>query len=317
MKTSYIIAIIFGILLILVDIRFFSETIWFAPLLIIAITIMWGEYWINFFIGLSRQKEIETRFPDFVRTLVSHIKSGMPTTQAIIQSAKSDYGALSPYVNRLANQIEWNIPVSRALETFANATNNRVIKRAISTVIEAETAGGNIEDVLETITSSVIRIKKFRMERKAAIHSQIVQSYVIFAVFIGVMIVIQNFLIPYIASTTTDPVGASFDTLNPSAVAVGTGQDSLSAISTSGNDFVQLLEPVRMDFSTPERFIRSLVEWALSIYGVFIMLSVIQGFFTGLVIGKLAEGDLKTGFKHSLILMTVAFFIISFAQSLL
>jgi flagellar protein FlaJ len=294
------------------------DTVWFVPLLVIAITLGWGQYWIDFFVSLSRQKEIETRFPDFVRNLVSNIKSGMPTSQAIVQSAKNDYGALTPYVKRLAHQVEWNIPVSRALEMFAESTKNQVIKRAISTVIEAETAGGNMEDVLETITSSVIRIKKFRMERKAAIHSQIVQSYVIFAVFIGVMIVIQNFLIPYIAKSTTDPVGASFDTLSPSAVAVGgSGQDSLSTISTSGNDFMQLMEPVKIDTSTPQAFIRSIVEWALSIYGVFIMLAIIQGFFTGLVVGKLAEGDMKTGIKHSLILMTVAFTIISFAQSFL
>ena len=36
------------------------------------------------------------------------------------------------------------------------------------------------------------------------------------------------------------------------------------------------------------------------------MLSLIQGLFAGVIIGKMAEGDLTSGLKHSLILMTVA-----------
>jgi len=44
------------------------------------------------------------------------------------------------------------------------------------------------------------------------------------------------------------------------------------------------------------------------------MLAIIQGFFAGLVIGKLSEGSIKFGVRHSLILITVAFFIISLAQ---
>ncbi len=45
-------------------------------------------------------------------------------------------------------------------------------------------------------------------------------------------------------------------------------------------------------------------------------MSLIQGFFAGVVLGKLAEGDLTSGFKHSLIMMTFAFITISFAQSM-
>ena len=116
---------------------------------------------------MSLVKEIEQKFPDFVRNLVSSIKSGMPMSVAIINASKKDYGALTPHVSKLANQVEWAIPIHKALGLFAKETNSTVIERSISTVIEAETSGGNIEDVLETITSSVMEIKQIKEERKA------------------------------------------------------------------------------------------------------------------------------------------------------
>ena len=315
MKTSYIVSIIFGILILIIDIRFLSETLWFIPLLVTAITISWGQYWIDFFMNDFHQKELESRFPDFVRTLVSEIKAGMPASQAIITASNSDYGALSSYVKKLSNQVEWNIPVYKALHFFAESTKNKIIIRAISTVIEAEIAGGNIEDVLETITASVIRIKKYKMERKAAIQGQIIQTYVIFAVFIVVMVVIQNFLIPYISSTAMTPVG--LDSLEYGAVSTNSNADSFDSFTTSTTDFLVLMDPIKIKFDDPFIFIQTFAGWALSLYGVFIMLSLIQGFFTGIVVGKMSEGDLTSGLKHSLILMTLAFFVISFAQSFL
>ena len=41
----------------------------------------------------------------------------------------------------------------------------------------------------------------------------------------------------------------------------------------------------------------------------FLLLLIAQGFFAGLSIGKLSEGSVKAGLKHSFILMTAAFLI--------
>ena len=46
-------------------------------------------------------------------------------------------------------------------------------------------------------------------------------------------------------------------------------------------------------------------------------MALIQGFFAGVVLGKLAEGDMTSGLRHSLIMMTAAFMVITLAQSVL
>ena len=63
-----------------------------------------------------------------------------------------------------------------------------------------------MEDVLESITGSLIEIKKIKESRRASVHSQIIQSYIIFFVFIGVMIVIQKLLVPYLLGTPTGSI---------------------------------------------------------------------------------------------------------------
>jgi len=45
----------------------------------------------------------------------------------------------------------------------------------------------------------------------------------------------------------------------------------------------------------------------------FMYLLLIQGFFSGLAIGLLAEGNIKAGVKHSFVLMLIAF--LTFAVS--
>jgi len=46
------------------------------------------------------------------------------------------------------------------------------------------------------------------------------------------------------------------------------------------------------------------------------VLAAIQGIFTGLVIGKLAEGELIAGMKHAIILTTIALLVMSVAFGL-
>lgn len=303
-KSKYLIGISIGAVVILIDTLVFLNTSWFVPLIVVAITIGWVQIWIDFFVENQRQREVETRFLDFVRNLAGAIKSGMPVSRAIIHISKIDYGALAPYVRKLGYQVEWNIPVHKALLLFSNSTRNDVIKRTIATVIEAEQAGGNMEDVLESITSSLIEIKKIKEQRRAGVSSQILQSYIIFFIFIGVMIIIQNMLVPYLVGQNSGESGL-FGNFNSG---LSLGSVAGTTTSTRGPSLVM---DVEVKYDSIRNFIVTITQWFGSLRGIFLMLTLIQGFFAGVIIGKMAEGDITSGLKHSLVLMTVSFFIMA------
>jgi flagellar protein FlaJ len=53
---------------------------------------------------------------------------------------------------------------------------------------------------------------------------------------------------------------------------------------------------------------------AQELSGAFLLLLLVQGFFSGLTIGELAEGSLKAGLKHSFALMLISFLISTIAN---
>ncbi len=291
-------AIILGIAVLILDIIFALRTPFFVPIIGIAVSAAWLPFWADFIAEGRRQKELESKFPEFVRNLTGAIKSGIPASQAVIHVSNSDYGAITPYIKKLANQLEWGIPFHQAFINFGKETNNPIIKRAIATVIQAEQAGGNIEDVLLSVTESLVEIKRIKEERKTSIHAQIIQSYIIFIVFLGVIVMIQNLLIPYMARVSAvSQIGAA------------------GAISAAG--LTGITTSVKIQFASAGLFIRTFFQWLVSLHGIFLMISLIQGIFAGIVLGKLSEGDISSGLKHSVIMGTVAFMVITLSQGLI
>ena len=145
-------------------------------------------------------------------------------------------------------------------------------------VIEAEQAGGNIQDVLESVTSSVLQIKKIKEERKANTFAQMIQGYFVFFVFIGIMIVLQVYLLPQLSEI--------------SGVVLTGISGGISGMMTGDTGPI----PSVVNFQT-----------------IFTALILIQGFFAGLLIGKFSEESLKLGLKHSMVLMATGYLIFSIA----
>ena len=103
-----------------------------------------------------------------------------------------------------------------------------------------------------------------------------IQGYIIFFIFIVIVLVLQFKIIPLIGGISGS--GGALSDLLPG------GGNTLGKISQ------------------------------LDVSDAFFYLILVQGFFSGLVIGKLSEKNFKAGIKHSFILMVMAFIISSGAR---
>ncbi len=282
-KTKHKLFMSAGFLIILADFIFFfnflkdfGPSIWyFNPVLVVGILLGTFPFITDFMNETKRQKELEFKFLEFVRNLVENVRTGISIPQAIVYSARTDYGALSPYVRKIANQIEWGFPLQQALTTFANDTKNDVIKRSVAIVIEAQKSGGDIGAVLQSVTESVWEVKKIKDERKSSAYTQTIQGYIIYFFFVAIMIVMQLFLIPKLGAIGGD-LGSGLGTI---------GVGSLGGGGGSGT--------------------------AIEFAPIFIATILIQGLFAGLMLGKFAEGDFKSGVKHSLFMAIGGYLIMS------
>ncbi len=279
-KSRHLAGIIVGVLLIVTDLIFLlgKTSRFFKPIIAIGLFIIIFPFWLDILRENKKQKEIETKFLEFVRSLVETVKSGIPIPKAIIHVSAADFGDLSPYVRKLAHQIEWGISIRDALTTFAKDTNNKIISRSVSIVIEAERSGGNIDEVLQAVTDSILQVKKMKEERRSNTYTQMIQGYFVFFVFIFIMIILQIYLLPQLADVS---------------VAVSSGITSGFESYFQGNTAVTN-QSSGVNFKT-----------------IFLGLVMIQGFFAGLMIGKFSEGELKQGLKHSLILMIISYLLIT------
>jgi len=245
---------------------------WFYPTTVVAILAAILPILIDYYNEIKRQKEIEEKFLEFVRALVGNVKSGIPIPKAIRHVADENFGSLTPYVKKLSSQLEWGIPVKDALKTFANDTNNNVIRRAVTIVMEAEKRGGHMSDVLDSVTESVLIVKKIKEERRTSVYSQVIQGYIVFFVFIGIMLLLQIKLFPQLLEIA----GQFAEGLPGLDIGSGTGV------------------PSGLNFNI-----------------IFFSLTLIQGFFAGIMIGKFSEGTIKQGLIHSAILIISAALIIT------
>ncbi|MEK6940972.1 MAG: type II secretion system F family protein [Nanoarchaeota archaeon] len=282
-KPIYLVSIVLGIITAVIDFFLLLNTRWFVAVLILSINICWGHFWYDFYLELQRQKEIELKFLEFIRSLVGSVRSGIPLSKSVGHIADEDYGPFSPYVKKLANQIEWGIPLHRALIIMSNDTGNSMIKRSISIIIEADKSGGDIRSVLESVSESVYTIKRLREERRSETHGQIIQGYIVFYIFIAIMLVIQLWLTPQLSILSSD---VAFE--GKSVIGSGPFSGVLKSAGSGTSD-------VDLD-------------------SIFFFLIIIQGFFAGLTIGKFSEGSIKQGLVHSLILITSALLAITLVK---
>lgn len=226
--------------------------------------------------------EKEQMFLEFSRNLVESVKSGTPINKSIVNSKDKPYGALTINIRKLANQISLGIPLKYALQTFSKDVNNKTVSRALTLIGQAERAGGDIGRILEAVASAVSMSDKLNKERKSSASTLVIQGYVIFFIFIAIILATQFKILPLLSNFSSFGSGG-----------LGNLGGILGGGSTTGTSSGGGSSPIN----------------ASELSNSFLLMLLTQGFFSGLTIGKLSEGNIKAGIKHSFALMMISFFI--------
>ncbi|MFA5953539.1 MAG: type II secretion system F family protein [Candidatus Pacearchaeota archaeon] len=229
---------------------------------------------------IKTASEKEEMFLEFARNLVESVKTGTPISKSIVNMSNKNYGALTEHIQKLANQISLGIPLNKALDVFSKDVKNKSISRSLTLIGQAERAGGEIGEILESVAGAVSISDKLKKERKASISTLVSQGYIIFLVFIVIILVMQYQIIPMVSG-------------------IANVQDlGLAGFGVSKVSNYQQVEQRQISNS-------------------FLYLILTQGFCAGLVIGKISEGSIKAGIKHSFSLMFLSFLISAIANALL
>lgn len=229
-----------------------------------------GPYGFYFASRQGRRKRLEERFPDFLRDIAASSKAGLTLTQAAVIASKGEYGALSPEIVKMADQLSWNVPFEEALGKFGDRVNTPLVQRAVSLIVEASHSGGHVNDVLMAAARDVRELKNLENERKLTMSLYTVIIYITFFVFLGVAATLYGQFIPEI--------------INSAEAARAQGSTGVAGLS------FELL---------------SLEDYRIFYY----MAGIMQGLGNGMVAGLMGSGKGLSGLRHSFLMVLITYLV--------
>jgi archaeal flagellar protein FlaJ len=215
-----------------------------------------------------RINRLEAEFPAMIRDISLSVKSGMTPEAAMSLAARGEYGALTPAIKQIDNMISWGVSFEDALLYFAKKYPTSLIRRTVFTLIEASRMGGQLGEILEGVATDAEETKALEKRRSSETKPYLIVCYVSYFVFLAVILIMSYIFLPMMKEAADIAAGQD--------VPGGMGQFAVS-------------------------------DADLALYNrLFFHALVIQGFFAGIVTGKIGEGKAIAGLKHSVFFIVVA-----------
>ncbi|MGA1849196.1 MAG: type II secretion system F family protein [Thermoplasmatota archaeon] len=147
---------------------------------------------ISFYEVRRRKKidKIEERLSDFLRDISESMRAGQTLHEAIKTSSGGEYGTLTPEIKKMAMQVSWGVSASKALVMFGERVNTPLVRRAVTLINEASSAGGNVSNVIDAAakdTRELQIMKRIRATEMGMYTYVIGIAFLVFLVVIGVM----------------------------------------------------------------------------------------------------------------------------------
>jgi flagellar protein FlaJ len=217
------------------------------------------------------RKAVDNAVPALLADVAAAVKTGIYLDRALELAADRDYGPLSGELKKLRAQLRLGVPFDTAIDRLINRVKTNMVKRTFSLLLQANRAGGKIENLLDIIQSDANELYLLEKERTSSIRPYVVVIYIAFGVFLAVcVLLVDSFFTSVLsqsASATTAPSGS-----------FGSGLAGLTLASVKD---------------------------------LFLQMALIEAIFGGFGAGKLGEGSFSGGFKHVLIMagLTVLIFV--------
>jgi len=155
----------------------------------------------------KRIKKAEEVFPELIRDLAQAKKAGLSLVDAFTLTSEVEFGVLTETMRNIATQLTWGVSFEQAMGLMAKRFPTPMIKRSVNMVIEGYKVGGDVALVLQVAADDALELKTLETRRVGELAPYTIISYLTFFVFLGVLVVLNNWLIPMMALSGESMVG--------------------------------------------------------------------------------------------------------------
>jgi hypothetical protein len=130
----------------------------------------------------SRAKRVEQVLPDAFLMIAANIRAGMTVENAVLASAKPEFGPLEVEIRRVSTKTFAGTPLNDALLEMSNRIRSKPLKRGITLLVEGNALGGQMASLLYEIAQDLRNQQALAREISNA-----TMMYTIFIVFSALM----------------------------------------------------------------------------------------------------------------------------------
>ena len=213
---------------------------------------------------------IDKNIPRLLREIAESGKTGLTLTRAIEVSGERDYGPLTKELNQLVAQLSWGSSIEEAFRAFAVRARTKLAQRTSDLIVEVARSGGDTQEVMEQVNKHIGELQSIDRERYAQMRPYAAVVYIAFGVFLFTDILLIRSFFTQIVELQAKVMATS-------------GGGGGGVFAGAG--------------SVDVTFLKKVLYHAV----------IIQALFGGLIAGKMSEGRLGAGLKHTLLLLVIAF----------
>ncbi|MDY6865384.1 MAG: type II secretion system F family protein [Halobacteriota archaeon] len=149
-------------------------------------------YSIFFELRAKRVRDIDKTVPEFLRRLKSINETGVDLIDCIRILIDSNLGVLTSELVTVIRLVEWGSTLKDAFRKLEIRVKTGALSRAITLLVEADRATGNLRDVLSIAASNAEATQRFKERREAAMSIYLIIVYITFAVFLFTIFILTT-----------------------------------------------------------------------------------------------------------------------------
>jgi flagellar protein FlaJ len=162
----------------------------------------------------KRRRDAEAMIPSFVLDLAEVRKTGMAPEKCIEQLATRNYGSLTKYVQRMASQVSWGVPLSKVLKDFGKDLNSWFVVSIGFILLEVVEVGGGTVGLFGSLAGFTQRTKELEKERTSMFRPYIFMPYVGAILTVASTVFIITMMTTQLGSLTERAGSTSIVTVN-------------------------------------------------------------------------------------------------------
>ncbi|MDA4123625.1 MAG: type II secretion system F family protein [Thaumarchaeota archaeon] len=138
------------------------------------------------------RRRIDDAIPGLLTDISAQVKTGITLDRSLEIAATKDYGPLTDELKKLQTQLQLGVPFEEAVDRLIKRVKTTMVKRTFGLIVQANRAGGKIEELLDIIQSDANELFLLDKERRSALRPYVVVIYIAFGVFVAVSVLLVD-----------------------------------------------------------------------------------------------------------------------------